>query len=136
MAPPDLPLQPTRRTTVVVADDHPGFREALQRVIGAEADMVVVAAVADGVAALDAIREHTPAVALLDVRMPGLDGIEVARRLAGQPTPSPTRTVIVTSHRDQEVFGRALAAGVRGYLPKDDALSEVVAVVRAVARGA
>jgi DNA-binding NarL/FixJ family response regulator len=119
------------RITVVIADDYPAFREALQQVIDAEPDMSVVAAEQDGLSALVAIRRLAPAIAVLDVRMPGLDGIEVARRLAGEGSRS--RAVIVSWYRDPAVLKRAQAAGVRGYVAKDTALSEVVAVVRAVA---
>jgi DNA-binding NarL/FixJ family response regulator len=118
---------------VVIADDHPAFRHALQQVIDAEPDMTVVAAVGDGVAALDAIRRLTPTVAVLDVRMPELDGIEVARQLAGDQVRA--RTVIVTMHSERVVFERAIAAGANGYLPKDTALLDVVEAVRTVARG-
>jgi DNA-binding NarL/FixJ family response regulator len=118
---------------VVIADDHPAFRQALQQVIDAEPDMTVVAAVGDGAAALDAIRRLTPAVAVLDVRMPELDGIEVARQLADDQLRA--RTVIVTMHSERVVFERAIAAGANGYLPKDTALLDVVEAVRTVARG-
>jgi two-component system, NarL family, nitrate/nitrite response regulator NarL len=121
------------RIRVVIADDHPAFRHALQQVIDAAPDMTVVAAVADGAAALDAIRRLSPTVAVLDVRMPELDGIEVARQLAGDQVR--TRTVIVTMHSERVVFDRAIAAGVNGYLPKDTALLDVVEAVRTVARG-
>jgi DNA-binding NarL/FixJ family response regulator len=118
---------------VVIADDHPAFRHALQRVIDAERDMTVVAAVGDGAAALDVIRRLAPEIAVLDVRMPGLDGIEVARQLVDDRLGA--RAVIVTMHSERVMFERAIAAGVCGYVLKDTALSEVVQAVRTVARG-
>ena len=123
----------SNRIRVVIADDHPAFRHALQKVIDREPDMTVVAAVADGLAALDVIRRLTPAVAVLDVRMPELDGIEVARQLAADQLRA--RTVIVTMHSERVVLERAIAAGALGYLPKDTALLDVVDAVRTVARG-
>jgi two-component system nitrate/nitrite response regulator NarL len=123
-----------RAIRIVIADDHDAFRHGLQKVIDAEADMTVVATLGDGATALDVIRRLTPDVAVLDVRMPGLDGIEVARRLFTQDR-QPPRTVIVTMHWDRVVVERAVAAGVSGYVPKDTALSEIVFAVRAAARG-
>ena len=131
--PPILASRMSSRIRVVIADDHPAFRHALCQVIDAQPDMTVVAAVGDGVAALDAIRRLAPTVAVLDVRMPELDGIEVARQLAADQVPA--RTVIVTMHSERVVFERALAAGANGYLPKDTALLDVVDAVRTVARG-
>ena len=122
------------RIRVIIADDYPAFSHALQRVIDAEPDMTVVAALGDGATALEEIRRGAPDVAVLDVRMPGLDGIEVARCLSVEDRVR-TRTVIVTLHWHRAVFERAIAAGVSGYVPKDTALSEVVDAVRAVARG-
>ena len=122
------------RIRVIIADDYPAFCHALRRVIDAEPDMIVVAALGDGATALEEIRRSPPDVVVLDVRMPGLDGIEVARRLSVEDGVR-TRTVIVTSHWSPTVFERAIAAGVSGHVPKDTALSEVVEAVRAVARG-
>jgi two-component system, NarL family, nitrate/nitrite response regulator NarL len=122
------------RIRVVIADDYPAFRHALQRVIDGEPDMTVVAALGDGATALEEIRRLSPDVAVLDVRMPELDGIEVARRLSVEDR-VPTRTVVVTSHWSRRVIERAIAADVSGYVPKDTVLSEVVDAVRAVARG-
>ena len=119
---------------MIIADDYHARSLALQRVIDAEPDMTVVATLGDGVTALEEIRRLLPEVAVLDVRMPGLDGIEVARRLSVDDGVR-TRTLIVTLHRDRVVIERAIAAGASEYLPKDAALSEVVDAVRAVARG-
>lgn len=119
--------------SVVVADDHSGFRQALQRAIDAERDMTVVAAVGDGAAALEAIRRLAPDVAVLDVCMPGRNGIDVARRLVEEQLAA--RAVITTLHWEQRVFERAVAAGARGFLSKETALLEIVAAIRSAARG-
>jgi len=118
---------------VVVADDHSGFRQALQRAIDAERDMTVVAAVGDGAAALEAIRRLAPDVAVLDVCMPGRNGIDVARQLVEEQLMA--RPVITTLHWEQRVFERAVAAGARGFLSKETALLEIVAAIRSVAQG-
>ena len=117
----------------MIADDYPRFRDALQRVIDAEPDMTVVAALGDGVSALENIRRLAPDVAVLDVRMPGRDGIEVALRLVEEQLCA--RAVIVTLHWDRLLFERATAAGVSGYVAKETALSDVVDAIRTVAGG-
>jgi DNA-binding NarL/FixJ family response regulator len=114
---------------VVIADDHPVFRHGLQQVVNAQADMVVV----DAVAALDVIRRLSPAVAVLDVRMPGLGGLEVAQRVFEERLN--TRIMFLTMHTEPVVFERAMAMGVKGYLLKDAVLSEIVQAVRTVAAG-
>jgi DNA-binding NarL/FixJ family response regulator len=121
------------RISVVIADDHSGFRQALADVIQAESDMCVVASVGDGAAALDAIRRLAPVVAVLDVRMPVLDGIEIARAVAEQG--GPTRTVIMTMHWGRSVVERVASLPVSGYLAKETALLEVVAAIRCAAAG-
>ena len=118
---------------IVIADDYPPFRHGLQRVIDAEPDMAIVAALGDGATALEEIRRLAPDVAVLDVRMPGLDGIDVACRLVEEQLRA--RVVIVTLHWDRVLVERAVAAGVSGYVAKETALSEVVHAIRTVARG-
>jgi DNA-binding NarL/FixJ family response regulator len=118
---------------VLIADDHPVFRHGLQQVIERQADMQVVESVGDGAAALEGIRRLSPDVALLDVRMPGLGGFEVAQRLNEDPLP--TRVMFLTMHDEPVLFERAMAAGVKGYVLKDAALSEIVQAVRMVAAG-
>lgn len=118
---------------VVIADDHPVFRHGLRQVVAAESDMQVVGAIGDGESALRVIRESHPDVALLDVRMPGLDGLQVMQRVADDRLP--TRVMFLTMHNEPAVLERAMALGVKGYVLKDAALLEIVQAVRAVAMG-
>jgi DNA-binding NarL/FixJ family response regulator len=118
---------------VVIADDHPVFRHGLQQVVAAHADIEVVAAVGDGAAALEAIRRLTPEVAVLDVRMPGLSGFDVADQVVQAQLR--TRLMFLTMHAEPVMFERAMAMGVRGYVLKDAALSEIVQAVRTIAAG-
>jgi DNA-binding NarL/FixJ family response regulator len=115
---------------VVIADDHPLFRHGLQQVVERQPGMRVVD---EGAAALDAIRRLVPDVAVLDVRMPGLGGFEVATQLADEGLP--TRLMFLTMHAEPVLFERAMAIGVKGYVLKDAALSEIVQAVRTVAIG-
>ncbi len=118
---------------VLIADDHPVFRHGLQQVVERQADIQVVQAVGDGTAALDAIRRLLPDVAVLDVRMPGLGGFEVAQQVTEERLH--TRLMFLTMHDEPVLFERAMALGVKGYVLKDAALSEIVQAIRAVAIG-
>ena len=118
---------------VVIADDHPVFRHGLRQVLEAEGDISVVASVDDGAAALESIRKSTPDVAVLDARMPGLDGFKVAEQVGAERVR--TRLMFLTMHAEPVMLERAMAIGVKGYLLKDAALSEIVPAVRSVATG-
>ena len=120
-------------TRIVIADDHPIFRRGLVQILGAEPDLSVVAEAGDGPAALEAIRRHSPHVAVLDVQMPALSGFEVAKRAAKDGLSS--RLVFLTMHSDPAMLDRAFAVGAKGFVLKDAALSEIVQAVRAVAAG-
>ena len=123
----------TTEITIVLADDHPIFRNGLRQVVENEAGLRVVAEAANGREVLDLIRLHAPAVAVLDLDMPELDGFDVARRV--RELGLPVRIVILTMHKDEMHFNQAIDLGVSGYLVKDDAASEVAECVRTVARG-
>ena len=120
-------------TTVVIADDHVLFRQGLRSVLERAGDLAICGEAAEGDAALALIAEEKPTVAILDIRMPGLDGLEVARRaVAASPA---TGLVILSMHDDEELLDEALTIGIRGYVLKDDAVAEVVSCVRTVAAG-
>lgn len=122
-------------TRVVIADDQPLVRAGLSALLGAEPDIDVVAVAADGVEALRLVGEHRPDVVCLDIRMPGRDGIDVARQLCGPDAQSPVPVLILTTFDiDDYVFG-ALEAGASGFLLKDAEPETIVAAVRRVAAG-
>lgn len=118
---------------LVLADDHPVFAQGLRAVFDAEADVTVERVAATGRAAFDAITEHRPDVAVLDIAMPDGDGLWVAAqiRAAGLPT----RVLMLTMADDEENVFAALRAGASGYTVKGAGPDEIVAAVRAVARG-
>ncbi len=118
---------------VVLADDQELVRSGLRMILGAEPDLDVVAEAEDGDAAVAAVIAHAPDVVLMDVKMPGTDGIEATRRvLAEAPT---TRVVILTTFDRSRLVYDALAAGASGFLLKDTPTVQLVGGIRAVARG-
>jgi DNA-binding NarL/FixJ family response regulator len=119
--------------TVLIADDHPIFRKGLREIITAEPSLKLVAELEDGARALEAIRLHLPAVAVLDVDMPQQDGISVARTIKEEGLP--VAVVLLTMHRNERFFNAALDLGVAGYVLKDSAVSEIVSAIRAVSAG-
>jgi DNA-binding NarL/FixJ family response regulator len=121
------------RIRLLIADDHPVVRRGLTAMLEDQEDMMVVAEAADGPAAVAAYRQHAPDVALIDLRMPGLDGVEVVTAVrAGFPA---AQVVILTTYDTDEDLYRAVRAGARGYLLKDACLEELADCVRRVSRG-
>jgi len=118
---------------VIIADDHPVFRRGLRQVIEAEPDLQVIAEAEDGVAALALLREHRPAVAVLDLDMPRMDGFEVIRIL--QQERLGISIVILTMHKDEDLFNEAMTLNVQGYILKDSAVNDIAGSIRAVASG-
>jgi two-component system, NarL family, nitrate/nitrite response regulator NarL len=121
------------RLTVLVADDHPMYREGVVSALRRRAEIASVAAAANGREALDTLGRVHPDVALLDIQMADLDGVQVARVIAREALP--TRTLFLSAYYDQEIVYKALAAGAAGYLSKDARGNEIVDAVVAVARG-
>jgi DNA-binding NarL/FixJ family response regulator len=118
---------------VLVADDQAVVRAGFRMILEAEPDLEVVAEAADGNEAIALAGRCRPDVALVDVRMPGLDGIAATRQLTAPPARIPV-IVITTFDVDDHVFG-AFAAGAAGFLLKDVAPTDLVAAVRSVTRG-
>jgi two-component system, NarL family, nitrate/nitrite response regulator NarL len=118
---------------VVVADDHPLYRRGVVQAVEQRAELTLVGEHADGEEALEAIRELRPDVALLDVRMPRLTGIEVLEAAATDELP--TRIVLLTGYPDPDAVYRAVAAGAAGFLTKSESGSEICERLVAVSRG-
>jgi DNA-binding NarL/FixJ family response regulator len=118
---------------ILVADDHPIVRKGLRFSIEEDPGLKVVGEAADGQAALDLIRKLRPQIAVLDIDMPKLDGLAVAREMARQKLD--TKIIFLTFHADEDLFRSAMELGSRGYILKDSASQEIVAGVRAVASG-
>ncbi|MBO4164477.1 response regulator transcription factor [Micromonospora antibiotica] len=117
---------------IVIADDEELIRGALVALLSLETDIEVVADVADGEAAVAAAVAHRPDLTLLDLEMPGLDGVDAARRLLRLVA---TQVVIVTRHARPGTLKRALSAGVHGFVPKSTPASELARIIRSVTAG-
>jgi len=121
------------RVRVVVADDHPFFRDGVTRGLVHSGRIDVVAEVSDGRAALEAIRRTDADVALVDYEMPDIDGLGVVRAVVRDGLR--TRVLVVSAHTDSAVVFNALQEGAAGYLAKDARRSQIVEAVLDVARG-
>jgi DNA-binding NarL/FixJ family response regulator len=120
---------------VVVADDQDLVRTGLVMILSAQPDLEVVGEAADGLAALDLATRLRPDVLLVDIRMPGLDGVEVTRRLAGPDVSDPMAVVVITTFDLDEYVLGALRAGARGFLLKDAGPALLVQAIHAAANG-
>jgi two-component system nitrate/nitrite response regulator NarL len=120
-----------RTLTVVLADDSDVYRRGMRRAIEADERLALVAEVADGAAALEAIREHQPDVALLDFQMPELDGLEVCARAQANPQEHRTRFVLVTAFLSEDVIARARACGMAHQLEKTTPRRQICDVLAA-----
>ena len=119
--------------TVLVADDHAIVREGLAGLLAAQAGCQVIGTAADGREAVQQAEQLQPAVVIMDIAMPEMNGIEAAREIRARAPQS--RVVILSMHSSVEHVFHALAAGAGGYLLKESAANEIVAAVRAVHAG-
>jgi DNA-binding NarL/FixJ family response regulator len=120
---------------VVVADDQDLVRAGLVMILGAQPGLEVVGEAADGLQALEVATRLRPDVLLIDIRMPGLDGVEVTRRLAGPQVADPMAVVVITTFDLDEYVLGALRAGARGFLLKDAGPELLVQAIHAAAHG-
>jgi DNA-binding NarL/FixJ family response regulator len=120
---------------VIVADDQEIVRTGLTMILNAQPDIDVIGEAADGRQAVDLARRLRPDVCLLDIRMPGMDGIEATRRLAGPDVADPIAVVVITTFDLDEHVHAALRAGARGFLLKDAGPELLVQAIRSAANG-
>ncbi len=118
---------------ILIADDHPMLRRGLRLTIEEDPSLKVVGEVSDGEAALEVLTNLRPEIAVLDIEMPKLDGLGVAREAIRRGLE--VKTIFLTLHMDEDMFNAALELGSKGYILKDSAAQEIVAGIRAVAAG-
>lgn len=121
------------RTTVVLADDHAIVRQGLRAVLEATSEFAVVGEVADGLQVPDVVERLGPNVLVLDLMMPGLNGLEITRQVRKR-CPQ-TRVVILSMHADEAYVLEAIRNGAAGYVLKDASMTEIAQAVREVAAG-
>ena len=120
---------------VLIADDQSIVRAGLATILGGQPDIEVVGQAADGHEAVARARELRPDVCLLDIRMPGLDGIEATRLLAGPDVADPIAVVVITTFDTDEYVHGALKAGARGFLLKGASPDQLIQAIHAAVRG-
>lgn len=121
------------RIRVCIVDDHPVVRQGLRQALEIEPRLHVVGEAGDGVTALEQIRSLHPDVAVVDIEMPQLDGLSLARAL--ESARPPVAVLVLSMHKEPSIVNAALDAGAKGYLLKENAVAEVVNAVKAVAAG-
>lgn len=119
--------------TVIIADDHPIFRSGIREVIKSLFHLELKGEASDGLQAYRLILAQQPDVAVLDLEMPELSGLDVCQKLAAEK--ARTKCIILTMHKEKYYFDQAMQAGVMGYLLKDNAVEEVVKCIESVLRG-
>jgi DNA-binding NarL/FixJ family response regulator len=121
------------KTRVLIVDDHPLFRGGLRQMIESDSDFELVGETGDGEVALQLIQQKKPDVAVLDVNLPNLSGLEVARKIKAKRLP--TRVIILTMYKEEETFNRAMDIGVHGFVLKENAAEDILKGLAAVAKG-
>lgn len=120
---------------IVVADDQALIRSGLALILASDSGMEVVAEASDGATALAAARQHLPDVVLMDIRMPGMDGIEATRHITSSPQTASVRVLVLTTFGADDYVVAALRAGASGFVLKDTEPNALLHAVSVVARG-
>ncbi|MGH9321960.1 MAG: response regulator [Vicinamibacteria bacterium] len=130
---PSASKYPTRRISVLIADDHTAVRDGLRALLEAESDIEVVGEAENGRRVVELVKQVAPAVVIMDIAMPLLNGLEATRQIR-RSVPE-TRVLIFSMHRDDEYVQEVLQAGASGYVVKQTVAHELLAGIRAVSRG-
>jgi two-component system, NarL family, nitrate/nitrite response regulator NarL len=128
-----MPNGGKKRVRVLVADDHPLYREGVVRALSASGQVEIVAEADDGRSALAKIQEHVPDVALLDYKLPELDGVAITNAIVRERLP--VRVLLVSAFTDSGVVYKALETGAAGFVSKEARREQIVDAVLACARG-
>jgi len=118
---------------ILIADDHPILRRGLQDILKEEKDFDIIAEASEGNSALEKIHALKPDISILDIEMPGMNGLEIARIL--QEEKSETNIIILTMYKEEEYFNEAIDLGVKAYLLKDSVVTELNDSIKSVMTG-
>src|SRR6266705_1418863 len=124
-----------QNTRILIADDHPIFRDGLKRLLESERDFKVVGEACDGVEAVKLVRQLKPEILLLDLAMPRRPGLEALREMSDGPEPLPVRVILLTAAAEKDQIVEALQLGARGVVLKDSATQILLKSIRAVMDG-
>jgi DNA-binding NarL/FixJ family response regulator len=124
---------PQTKLRVLIADDHPIFRKGLLLAIGAERDIEIIGEAGDGQQALHLTEKLKPDVIVLDIEMPGLNGLQVAEEIIRRHLS--IQVTFLTMYKEEDMFNAAMDIGVKGYVLKESAVSDIVEAIKTVASG-
>jgi len=118
---------------IFIADDHPILRRGLMDILKEEKDFEIVGEASDGISALEKIQDLKPDISILDIEMPGMNGLEIAKTLKDKK--SETNIIILTMYKEEEYFNEAIDLEVKAYLLKDSVVSELTDSIKSVMAG-
>ncbi|MDZ7289997.1 MAG: response regulator transcription factor [candidate division KSB1 bacterium] len=118
---------------ILIADDHPVFRKGLAKVLEGEVATELVAETGDGAEALRLIEKHRPDIAVVDISMPNMSGLEIVK--AAREKNLPVKFIILTMYKEEEYFNQAMDLGVKGYILKESAVTDLLDCLKLVAQG-
>jgi DNA-binding NarL/FixJ family response regulator len=118
---------------IIIADDHPIFRKGLMLAIGSEHSIEIVGEAGDGLQALYLVEKLRPDVIVLDIEMPGLNGLQVAGEIIRRQLPS--HIIFLTMYKEEDMFNEAMNLGVKGYVLKESAVNDITDAIKTVADG-
>jgi len=121
------------KNRIILADDHTIVRQGVETLLKSERDLEIIYKTSNGHKALEAIRAEEPELAVIDISMPRLNGLEATRRL--KKSGSPTRVILLSMYKDEEYVRRAITAGAWGYILKEDAIDQLVRAIESVLDG-
>jgi DNA-binding NarL/FixJ family response regulator len=120
-----------KEITVIIADDHPIFRNGLRQMLNEEANIAILGEADNGEKALSLIREKKPDIAILDIDMPRMTGLEVLRELKDEEV----KVIFLTMYGEEDIFEEAMSLGIKGYVIKDSAVSDIIDSIYSVMDG-
>jgi DNA-binding NarL/FixJ family response regulator len=118
---------------IIIADDHPIFREGIEGIINKDKNYKIIASCGNGIDAFEKIEQLKPDIAILDIDMPKMNGLDIARKL--NESKNPCEIIILTIYKDKEYFNEALDLGIKGYLVKDCIANELVECIEYIRQG-
>jgi DNA-binding NarL/FixJ family response regulator len=124
---------PQTKLQVVIADDHPIFRKGLILAIGSDSKIEIVGEAGDGQQALNLVEEKKPDIIVLDIEMPVLNGLQTAKEIINRQLP--VDIIFLTMYKEEDMFNEAMDLGVKGYVLKENAVSDIVNCIKTVAAG-